>query len=183
MSLQNILERSTVNIFNVFQKYVAEQTIPKIIETFQENGVEIEENTLLQFFTDIENYNEIKKYFNKNTQQLNLNKNSFEERKEKIKIKAQQENDICDYVNTRGEDKGNKCINQATFNKEGHPRCNKHKNHVIKDYNQASENSKSNNKKSENVSSKGDNNGVDIKTLLAKIKANKERQTKKQSDD
>jgi len=39
--------------------------------------------------------------------------------------------EICDYINTRGENKGEKCNNKATTNKEGHPRCTKHKNSAV----------------------------------------------------
>ncbi len=68
----------------------------------------------------------------------------------------------CDYIFTRGENKGSKCEFLATIEKEGHPRCTKHKNNPIK----------------ENTNTKPLQNDVntlsnkhDIQSLLAKRKS------------
>lgn len=179
--LESLLEKSVVNIFNTFQKSVANEVIPKIIETFSENGVEIDESSLLQFFQDIANYEEISKYFvnSENTARIGVNGIVSDKRTNKPKIKNNS-NVVrtCDYVNTRGENKGTKCQNNAEYQKEGHPRCNKHKNHVVKEKmtTQKTEPKKNNGKIISDEDTDNDepaNNKIDIKTLLAKIKASK----------
>jgi hypothetical protein len=168
--MENILEKTVVNIFNIIQKYVAENVIPEMIETFKQNEVEIDEDSLLQFFPDVKSYNEISKYFNKNEYQL---------QKQRISNIVSTDENICDYVFVKGEKKGQKCNTKSEYEKDGHPRCSKHKNNVVKESDAYSKNIKQNKTKSSKTSindSKNSHNKTDIQTLLAKIKAAKEKQ-------
>lgn len=179
--MKDILEKSVVKIFNTFQNYVAENVIPQIIESFDKSGYEIDENTFFQFFENIETFDEISKYFSEMDTELKM---ASYQLPASINNKKDEE---CDYINTRGENKGKKCVNPATDNKEGHPRCNKHKNNAIQEKptmqfkNSKSKSKNDNEKPSKTVSKKTNDDEIkqsasDIKTLLAKIKAAKEQQ-------
>lgn len=62
MSIENVFRSVFVEIFNAFQNYAKEKVIPEMIESFAENGVEVDFETFDQFFEDIKTYPEIAKY-------------------------------------------------------------------------------------------------------------------------
>jgi hypothetical protein len=59
MSIESLFQDITVTILNAFQLYIKEKVIPEMIYTFKENDVEIDYESLNQFFRDIEKLPEI----------------------------------------------------------------------------------------------------------------------------
>ncbi len=182
MSLKSVLESTSVNIFNSFQKIVIDSIIPEMISTFNENGVEIDESSFRQFFPEIQDYSEISKYINVEVSNLPL-----DVRHSDTLVKMNIENDLtetstCDYLFVKGANKGNKCNSKSLHNIQGHPRCNKHSklSSTEKDSKNIVKSSVSRSQKSDlSVDNIEQQNRptADIKTLLAKIKAAKEKQS------
>ncbi len=182
MSLNSIFESTIVNIFNVMQTIISDEVIPKMINIFEENGASIDEDSLKQFFPNINEYSEISKYFsNNNITKKTINKIKAPTKKENI-IKIDDVDEGCDYIFTKGKNKGNRCNANAINMIEGHSRYSKHlKSNTTKDigYNNQDKVKKTINKITTNKSNKNKTNekpNVDIKTLLAKIKASKEQE-------
>lgn len=164
MSIKNVLEESVVNIFNAIQGHITDNVISKMISTFKENDVEIDYESFKQFFPDIENYEEIVKYFEK-PEVSKKSKIMFQNNNGKNKGDAQK---TCDYVFTKGQNKGDICGKMADQITQNHSRCNKHKNYAVGDVNDKIT------LKTVSKENETENKQTDIKALLAKIKAAKE---------
>jgi len=67
------------SIFNAFQNYVKNKVIPDMVTSFNDSGVEVDEETFEQFFKDIDTYPEIAKFISakKQTPKVIVKKSSI----------------------------------------------------------------------------------------------------------